>query len=231
MGNGIVPDTIDGKIQFFQSKVTPWTTNATAIGTTSTVVTAMGTKVTTASTKLAAAVAARAAAKTATLDLKAAVRDLGTAGADIIKQIRAKAATDGVSVYVLAQIPEPATPSPVGAPGTPTDFKAVLNPDGSLTLKWKCPNPAGSVGTVYQVARRADAATAGTAGGFDAMGVSGEREFTDNAVPAGAATLTYQITAVRSTAVGTAAQFIVNLGVAAGGEQTASVVAAPRLAA
>ena len=29
-----------------------------------------------------------------------------------------------------------------------------LNPGGSITLKWKCPNPPGTSGTVYHVARR-----------------------------------------------------------------------------
>jgi hypothetical protein len=42
---------------------------------------------------------------------------------------------------------------------------------------------------------------------------------------------TYQINAVRSTTVGVAAQFVVNFGVAAGGEATASVAGGPELAA
>jgi hypothetical protein len=222
----LVPDTVSGKINFFQSKNTPWAANAVAIGTTSTAVTALATKVTTAQTKLAAQVAAQQAAKNATADLHAAVRDMATAGADIIKQIRAKAATDG-SVYYLAQIPPPATPAPVGAPGTPTDFKATLNPDGSLKLTWKCPNPAGAGGTIYQISRRT-----GSTGAFTAIGGSGTKTFIDAAVPAGVASVTYQITAVRSTAMGVAAQFIVNFGVESGsGEMFASVASAPKLAA
>jgi hypothetical protein len=43
--------------------------------------------------------------------------------------------------------------------------------------------------------------------------------------------VTYRITAVRSTAVGLAAEFIVNFGTGSSGEMVASVVSAPKLAA
>jgi len=225
----LIPDTHEGKILFYQSKNTPWAANSVAIGTTAGAVTALATKVTTAQTKLAAQVAAQQAAKNATAELKAAIRDMAGAGSDIIRQIRAKGAIDGDSVYFLAQIPAPAAPSPVPAPGTPTDFVATLNPDGSLKLKWKCANPARSMGTIYQIARRT-----GATGAFVAIGGSGTRSFIDATVPAGVASVTYQITALRSTAMGTAAQFIVNFGVGVeSGEAFASVsaVSAPKLAA
>ena len=135
-------------------------------------------------------------------------------------------ATDGDNVYFLAQIPPPATPSPVPAPGTPSDFAATLNPDGSLGLKWKCANPPRSTGTIYQISRRT-----GAAGAFVSVGGSGARTFVDAGVPSGVASVTYQIVAVRSTAIGVAAQFTVNFGVTGSGEMMASVVSAPKLAA
>jgi len=136
-------------------------------------------------------------------------------------------ATDGDNVYFLAQIPPPATPSPVPAPGTPSDFAATLNPDGSLGLKWKCANPPRSTGTIYQISRRT-----GAAGAFVSVGGSGARTFVDAGVPSGVASVTYQIVAVRSTAIGVAAQFTVNFGTDTGGTTTASVVeSAPKLAA
>jgi hypothetical protein len=226
----LIPPSVTGTIDYLQSKIDPWTTSATAIGTTTAAVTALAANVAAAQDKLAAQIAAQEAAKAATTDLHLAIRTLRRAGADIVKQIRAKAATGGDAVYVLAQIPPPATPSPVPAPGTPTDFSATLNPDGSLKLRWKCPNPAGSVGTIYQVARRT-----GAVGPFAAVGGTGTRSFLDPTVPAAAAAaaggVTYQVTAVRSTASGTPAQFTVNFGVGGGGEATASVVGAPKLAA
>jgi hypothetical protein len=158
----LIPVTTNGTIDYLQSKVEPWTTNSVAIGTTTTAVTAMDGRITLARQKLAAQVATHEAAKNATAELRAAIRDLRRAGADIIKQIRAKAATSGNGVYFLAEIPAPATPTPIPAPGTPTDFSAALNPDGSLKLRWKCANPAGSQGTFSQVSRRVGGAGGAT---------------------------------------------------------------------
>lgn len=216
----LLPDTINGKIEFVQSKIPAWQLSATQIGTTSAAVTSLNTKLTTAQTKLAAAILARETAKTATVDLHLAMRDLVNATSDIVKAVRAKAAVDGDGVYVLAQLPPPALPTPRPAPGTPTDFVATLNPDGSLKLKWKCANPPGAVGTMYQVMRRV-----GAAGEFVTIGGSGTKSFVDATLPAGAAAaggVTYQVVAVRSTATGAAARFTVNLGVS--GVATTSAV-------
>src|SRR5690349_6361294 len=101
----LTPKAKVGKINFFLSKVTPWQTNAVAIETTSAAVTAMSAKVTAAQDALAAQIAARSAAETATLTLHNAVSDMMVAGMDIVKDIRAKAATGGQAVYDLAQIP------------------------------------------------------------------------------------------------------------------------------
>lgn len=222
----VVPAEIVAKIQFYEDHNTPWSTNAVAIGTTTTEVTALATLTSAARSAYDAQQAARNAAKDATLNLRLAVAAMATAGSDIIKKVRAKAATGGDGVYALASIPAPALPSPVPPPGMPTGFVATLNPDGSVKLRWKCPNPAGSAGTVYQLSRKTGA------GEFAAIGVSGARSFVDATVPAGVASVTYQIVAVRSTAVGVAAQFIVNFGVSgATGAMTASVVQAPKLAA
>src|SRR5438128_352870 len=108
----LIPSSKTDKVAFFNSKITPWTTNATAIGTTTAAVTDLQTKVTTAQTKLAAQVAAEQASKTATMAANDAVATMVIAGSDIIKAIRAKAAVSGNSVYELAQIPDPALPTP-----------------------------------------------------------------------------------------------------------------------
>jgi hypothetical protein len=221
-----VPNKPAEKISFFQTHNTPWAANAVAIGTTAGAVTALATKTTAAAAALAAQEAAQDAAKAATLALKNAVAAMSDAGMDIIKAIKTKAATDGPNVYVLAQIPEPATPSPVGPPGTPTDFAIELLQNGALTLKWKCANPPGAVGTIYQVYRKI-----GSAVDFSFIGASGGRKFIDSTLPAIAGGVTYQITAVRSTSVGNPAQFNVNFGVGGAGEMTASVAQAPRIAA
>jgi hypothetical protein len=230
-----VPTNPLARLSFYEAHITPWTTSATAIGLTSALVTAQGTRATDARAAYTAHIAAQAAAKAATLNFYEKMRLLHNApgaGADMIRQIKTKALTSNdPNVYVLAEIPAPASPTPVGAPGTPTNFKATLNPDGSLKLTWHCPNPAGSVGTIYQIARQLDGG-----GAFAALTSVGGRTFTDPTIPAGSTSVTYRITAVRSTSAGTAGQFSVNFGTgASGGAMIASVVSgvepAPKIAA
>jgi hypothetical protein len=225
----LVPEKKNERVAFYASKITGWSASAVDIGTSAAAVADLSSRVAAAQAKVAAALAAKEAAKNATADADLAVREMAQAGAAIVQQIRARAAVAGDSIYILAQIPAPATPTPMPPPGTPTDFKAALNPDGSLRLRWKCRNPAGSSGTIYQVARRA-----GPAGGaFVPLASVGTKSLTDATVPAGAASVTYRITAVRSTSVGLAAEFVVNFG-AAGGERAAGIAGAgeaPKLAA
>lgn len=221
----ILPEGAVAKVAFFENHNPVWQSVAAGIGTTPGAVTALQTKTLAARNAYNAQQLLLDQAKAATQTFNDAVAAMTRAGSDIIKQVKAKAATDGNAVYTLALLPVPATPAPLPPPGTPTDFAAALNPDGSLTLRWKCANPAGSSGTIYQLARSVGD------GPFAAVGGTGTKTFVDNTLPAGAATVTYQVQAVRSTAAGTAAQFLVRFGVSGAGETTASVVTAPKLAA
>ena len=116
-------------------------------------------------------------------------------------------------------------PSPRPAPGTPGNFKVTLRDDGSLDLAWTCSNPRGSSGTIYQVFRRAT-----PDGEFTYLGGTGDKKYLDDAIPAGASSMTYQIQAIRSTVAGPWAQFNVSFGtpVSAGGAMTASVDETPK---
>ncbi|HSV13219.1 MAG TPA: hypothetical protein VLI90_03105 [Tepidisphaeraceae bacterium] len=207
---GLIPDTKIGKIEFCESHVSPFTTNAVAIGTTAPAVTAWSALVTAARAAYTAQQAAQLAAKNATTNLNVAVGAMMDATSSIIKQVRAKADLSGNGVYALASLPVPATPTPVGPPGTPTNFTVSLDQTGVLKLKWKCANPAG--GTIYQVWRRTT-----PTGEFAYLGGSGTKDFVDATIPAGSSQVTYQIQGVRSTAVGEWAQFNVNFGVGSGG--------------
>lgn len=224
----LVPDKKQDKISFYQSKIAPWTTNATAIGTTSSNVANLGTLTTAAQTAMDAQTTAEAAFRSSVAAANSAISAMDTAGADIISAIRTKARTDGDGVYTLAQIPAPATPSPVGAPGEPSNFKVELQNNGALTLTWKCKNPANSTGTTYQVWRR----IAGT-NDLAFLGVTGERKFVDSTVPAGTTQATYQVQAFRSTLAGPWAQFNVNFTTDIGGTVTAAVIntTGPKMAA
>jgi hypothetical protein len=220
----LYPNTKPGKIGFFNSKIAPWTTNSVAIGTTSAAVTALDGLVTAAQTKLDEQIAAEQAVKTATQAANNAVKAMVDAGADIIKAIRAKAATTA-GVYELAQLPDPATPTPVNTLGLPHDFKVTLGQDGALTTTFKCANPRAT-GTIYQVFRALNDETV-----FTYLGGTGRKSFVDATVPAGTAKVMYKVQAVRSTAQGPAAVLTVLIGVGAGGQMAASVAVQPKLAA
>ncbi|MBI2756718.1 MAG: hypothetical protein K2Q09_10340 [Phycisphaerales bacterium] len=137
------------------------------------------------------------------------------AGADMIQTIKTFApptqTTSNPNVYVLAQVPPPAVPGTTPPHGTPFDFTVGLLQDGALELKWKCGNPSGTVGTIYEVKRQIGS------GAMTFVGATGVKSFTDDSLPSNASPCTYQITAVRSTARGNPAQFTVNFGIGGGG--------------
>lgn len=211
---GVVPDNRLGKIEFYESHLPPWTTNAAAIGLTPASVTALGTLTTAARSAYNAHVAALEAARAATANFYDKVRAMHSgpaAGADMIQTIKTYAQTkNDPTVYVLAQIPAPAVPGTTPPPGTPFDFAVGLLQNGALELKWKCNNPSGTQGTIYEVMRRSGG---GGGGAFTFVGATGVKVFTDETLPSDAAPVTYQITAVRSTSRGNPAQFIVNFGI------------------
>lgn len=218
---GVVPDSRLGKIEFYEAHIAPWTSNAAAIGVTPASVTSLAALTTTARKAYESAESARQAAKAATQAFYDAVRAMHSgpgAGQDMIDQIRVRAqSTNNPNVYVLAQIPPPATPGTTPPPGTPFEFTVGLLQNGALELKWKCNNPSGTQGTIYEVLRKIGS------GAFNFVGASGVRVFTDETLPSGSAPVTYQITAVRSTSRGNPAQFTVNFGIGGPGLTIASI--------
>lgn len=219
---GVVPNDRIQKIQFYEAHAPVWTANAVAIGLTAAQCTALTGLTTTARANFNAHVAAQAAAKSATQKFYDSVRAMHAgagAGADMIQTIKTYAQTkNDPNVYTLAQIPPPATPGTTPPPGTPFDFSVTLMGDGSLGLRWKCNNPSGTVGTIYEVKRMVGR------GGMQFVGASGVKSFTDETLPAGSTPVTYQITAIRSTSRGNPAQFVVNFGVGGGGGLTIASV-------
>ena len=224
---GVVPNKRPEKVAWYKARIAQWTTEATNIGTSSAACTAMAALITAAEDALNAKITAEGAAEAATNTFYTACDAMAVAGQAIIKNVRSKAESTGnPEVYSLAMVPPPATPAPKGNPGTATNFKVKLNGDGSIELTWKCSNPAGTSGTLYQIFRRISAE-----GEFEYMGGVGEKKYHDTTIPAGTTTATYKIQAVRSTAVGDWAEFNVNFGTGAGGAMTASVEPSPKLAA
>lgn len=220
---GIVPDTRTGKIEFYETHADIWRTNATQIGLTVAEATELAADAADARAAYNASLTARDAAKAATQTFYSATSDLAGFGAGLLAKIKSYAESTGnPNVYQLAQIPPPATPSPAPAPGTPTNFTVGLLQSGAVELRWKCENPAGVSGTIYECRRRIG--SGGGGGAFAFIGATGTRSFTDDTLPSGSSGVTYEITAVRSTRRGAPAQFNVNFGVGGNGQAFARVV-------
>lgn len=215
---GVVPATRIGKIEFYESHLSAWAANAEAIGLTSAQVLALQTLVMTARGSWLDAETAREASKASTLNFHTNTDNMATIGSALLSNIRAFAETSGdANVYALAQIPAPSTPAPVGPPGQPYELGIGLSQTGAVSLTWKCDNPSGASGTVYEIQRRIGSES------FQFLEIAGERSFEDGGIPAGSTGIVYQITAVRGKTRGPAAQFLVNFGTGSSGVSVSDV--------
>jgi hypothetical protein len=214
----IVPDTNIGKIEFYEAHIPVWTGSPGSVGLLPADCTALQTLIQNARKAYNDQQAAASASKAATTAMHNAVKAMHALGSSDIMKIKSYAeGPGGMDVYAKAQIPPPATPTPVGPPGTPTDFVVTLMQDGSVMLKWKCNNPSGASGTVYNVRRKIGS------GAFEYLDSVGSKMFTDATIPSGSTGVTYEITASRSTVRGMPAQFNVNFGVGGDGVMFATV--------
>ena len=215
----LVPRDVPRKISFYRTHLAAWADHAAEIGTTPQLVADLAAMTDEAQQALADQHAARQAARAATQRLHQAAERMASLGASIVLQIRAQAGIAGNGVYALASIAPEAQPAPIGPPGKPFEFTAELEQIGWLTLRWKCRNPRGSTGTMYQVWRRTS-----FDGPFEFLGTTGSRKFVDKTVPAGAVAVEYQVQAVRSTTTGAVARYAVNLGTTSGGAPGAAIM-------
>lgn len=226
---GIVSNDRLARVTFYESHLSTWTAAATQIGLTTAAVGNLSTLTKAARAAYDAAELARNRSKAATQAFYDAVRTMHNGpgnGADMIEQIKNYASsTNNPNVFVLANIPAPARPSTLPPPGTPFGFTVSLLQSGAVQLKWKCNNPAGTSGTLYEVRRASTVSPA--AGDFVFIGASGSKTFTDETLLRGAAPATYQITAVRSTSRGNPAQFTVNFGIGGDGQAKVTVQTEP----
>lgn len=222
----VIPDTRRGKIEFYGEHLDAWAAAAGEIGVTPAQVAGLAERVAAARAALLAQQEAAIAARAATAAYNLAVAALHADGMTLVGAIRQTAAAAGVSggaaaageVYVTAQLPLPAARRPLPPPGRPRAVRATLLADGALRLTWKCQNPHGAMGTMYEIRRRVDALGDGRATGeriaaFVQLGTVGVKHFTDTTLPAGAGHATYSIRAIRSTHVGPEELLSVNLGV------------------
>lgn len=227
----VLPNTPIEQIQFCEAHVPVWTAAPTAIGLTAAQVTALNTATLAARKNYNDAQAARELSKAATTTMHAGVTTMKNQVSDLIRQIKAYAELQAnpATVYAAAQIPAPAAPTPLPAPGKPTDFAVVLNSDGSVTLSWNSTDAAASTGAFFSVSRKLPGQT-GFSGIGGAPGSTSETRrpsFTDTTVPASAASqgAQYIVQGFRGTRVGEASDaVVVQFGVDVGGGFTSARV-------
>lgn len=220
-------------IQFYENRANGWHASASQIGLTSSQSTTVKSATTAARDAFNAASLARDAAKDATLALRNALNSLKTSGGDAIKTIRAFAsATNDPNVYVIAQIPAPAAPTPAKPPTQPVLLRAIIEPAGALTIQFKAGpaapgQDASTAGVLYQVRRRINNESTFTTIGIappSRAGARGFTSFTDETIPAGANNIRYQVIPQRgssSALVGPSSQVLtVTIGVGPDGLAT-----------
>ena len=206
----IVPDTRLGKLEFYEEHLPPWMEHTAAIGLDPALVTALSARAAATRAAYEAHRRAQEAARAAAQRYFALVGELHGApgaGSDMIDMIKNHAQTrDDPGVYALAQLPPPATPTTPPPPGTPSKFSVRLLENGAIDLRWKCQNPSGTRGTMYEILRS-------ERGGPMAFVASvGTKRFVDRTIPEQAGPLTYQITALRSTSRGKPARVTIRFG-------------------
>jgi hypothetical protein len=211
----IVPSDPRQLITFCTAHQATWVTNQAAIGVQASQNTALAAALTNADKALDAANAARVASKGATTTLHSSAETLRNAAADIVRTVQTFAKnSDNPSVYGLADIPAPQPRSQSAPPpGRPSDIAAGVNSDGSLTLSWKSNNPPGVSNVIYRIQRSLNGDT-----NFVLLDTVGEREFTDDTIPIGTASVSYIITGKRGKQVGPMSEtFTARFGRAGGG--------------
>ena len=205
---GVIPNTRVGKIEFFESHISPWTEHVADIGLTAGSVANLTSLTEAARASFLAAEEARQASKAATEAFYTAVAAMAKSGTSMVETIRVYAdVNNNPNVFVLAEIPAPSSGSPVGPPGTPFQPVVTLSQTGAIALNWKCNNPSGASGTIYEVRRQIGG------GSFAFIGATGTREFVDDTIPAGSSIVNYQVNGLRSTVRGPVATFNVRFGV------------------
>lgn len=211
---GTVPTNRLERLAFYEEHIPLWTTNAASVGLSVGDVGAMAALITAGRDGVTAQSAAKLASKNATIDANNALDTMGTLGAALMLKIRAYAeSTNNTGVFALAGLPLPTPPSPLPAPGVCEQFVVSLLPTGAVQLKWKCQNPPGASGTVYEIRRGPSAS-----GPWTFIGAAGgDRTFIDDTLARGTDLAVYQVFGRRSGLSGTPTTVNVVFGVTGGG--------------
>ncbi len=194
----VIPDNPADQIGFCELHLPPWQEHAAALQVPEPLLDTLAVETAAARSAHEAALAAREAALAATRAFRAATARMRTTAAACVRVIKTTAAVSGDgSIYTLAQIDPPASPSRTPRPARPEIAGFVLNPVGSLTLRWRSADTAPSSGVLFSVERRLEGEA-----NFRAVGGVMGGSFTDDSIPSGTLGAVYFITARRGAGRG-----------------------------
>ena len=190
-----LPTSRQQALEWFETRLATWTTNAAGIGLTAAQMTAFATLIGTNRKDFNDAQTARAAAKAATLKFYNSSNLMRDPGRGYIAAIKAFAETSrNPAVYALGMIDPPAPPTPVPAPAAPTDVTGTVSPTGQITISWKAAVSGASSGIFFMIQRQRSGETA-----YTLLGGTQEKSFFDPAPNVIAGPVSYKLRAQRSS--------------------------------
>jgi hypothetical protein len=217
----VIPRSKQDYIDFFQVHEPLWDANLALIGVSASQMTSWKALNIAMQADYIASETARNAAKNATGLSDESFRAARETAAELVRLIKNRAiSTNDPKVYDYAGIPAPVPPSELPAPGAPTNLRAILNEDGTLTLRWKTNNAKGVSGVVYMVRRRVGFGIGG-GGPTEIVGITGGSSFLDDSCPTppqSSPVIQYTVQGHRGGVEGDACPvFSVFMGIGAGG--------------
>jgi len=206
MSSNLPTDPAD-VITFVSSRASVWALNQPLIGSTPAEVAAVEAILAEAKAAMRAAGIARDAARSATQQYYDAARRLRNASRIVVDNAKNLArASDDASVYQHARLNAPkvrARQAP--PPGKPVRVECEAKQFGQVVVTWKCANPRGLHGVVYEVLRRTlevserDGKRVVKWGPMEHIGIAGgDKRFVDTTVPVGVPQVSYMIVSMHN---------------------------------
>lgn len=186
---GFWPPTIPEQLNFGQVHISPWSSNAVAIGITAADAADFQALVDTAILAYNEAEQARLDSKQKTQALRQALDAMHDKASFVVSAVNAKAKqTNNPGVYTLAALPVPGTGGGGTTPPTmPSDVRAFLANDGSVLVEWKGIKKDTAFYSVWR--------SLSAGGTFIQVGSTDEKSYVDSSIPNGSSTATYYVKA------------------------------------
>lgn len=186
----VPPQPKVNQIAWFENRLPLWAVSPSQFGATPAQITALSTAVTAARKAYNDAQAARVASKAATVSESQAVATMLTNGRNLVNIMKSFIENSNNSALWGQAGLEPDArggPGTAPAPNAPFKLGASLDSVGNVIVTWKASQPAGVSGVIYSVQRALDG------GNFVLLDSVGEKQFVDEALPAGTQSVSYTV--------------------------------------